>query len=97
MCVYLTSVLVPVDGGWSEWSHWGSCDRACGKGHHTRHRYCNQPIPKHGGKGCQGDWQAHEVCNKEKCPGEWLLSYLLEPYPSRNTMLKRCYMDVVTS
>lgn len=46
-------------GGWSSWGPWRSlteCSQVCGKGTKLiiRHRYCNNPKPRCGGKICQG-------------------------------------------
>ena len=47
--VFLFSFLL-VDGGWGDWTVWGSCNTLTGK--KTRSRVCNKPTPKNGGKAC---------------------------------------------
>ncbi|XP_041653570.1 netrin receptor UNC5A isoform X4 [Cheilinus undulatus] len=59
------TVLVYVDGGWSEWSKWSACGADCSM---WRSRECTQPSPGTGGKECQGlDLQSLN-CTSEQCP-----------------------------
>ncbi|XP_069553069.1 netrin receptor UNC5A isoform X3 [Brachyistius frenatus] len=59
------TVLVYVDGGWSEWSKWSACGADCSM---WRSRECTQPSPGTGGKFCQGlDLQSLN-CTSEQCP-----------------------------
>uniref|UniRef100_A0A672IRL2 Netrin receptor UNC5 n=1 Tax=Salarias fasciatus TaxID=181472 RepID=A0A672IRL2_SALFA len=59
------TVLVYVDGGWSEWSKWSACGADCSM---WRSRDCTQPSPGTGGKECQGlDFQSLN-CTSEQCP-----------------------------
>ena len=60
-----------LDGGYSEWSDWGTCDRSCGGGAQVRTRICNRPVPSGGGKRCHALGPAIQVkrCNRKGCPG----------------------------
>ncbi|XP_028661345.1 complement component C6 [Erpetoichthys calabaricus] len=49
-----------VDGYWSCWSPWSTCDAMMKK---TRTRSCNNPIPANGGKGCVGVSQEEQDCH----------------------------------
>ncbi|CAK9299497.1 unnamed protein product, partial [Gordionus sp. m RMFG-2023] len=49
----------PVDGKWSRWSEWSSCDNICGMGKKIRYRLCNNPLPQKLGFYCLG--MAHET------------------------------------
>ena len=42
----------PVDGQWSPWSQFSTCEGHCGRGQKTRSRHCSQPPPANGGKPC---------------------------------------------
>ena len=61
--------VVPVDGGYTEWSDWGECSATCGGGVRTRLRTCTNPSSKDGGKNCDGLEPAdeREACNEEDC------------------------------
>ena len=57
------------DGRWGSWSVWTNCTRVCGGGLRTRHRFCNNPTPAHGGQDCVGNRIQTANCNTERCPG----------------------------
>eukprot|EP00111_Clytia_hemisphaerica_P007868 TCONS_00022855-protein len=63
----------PVDGKWGNWTSFGSCSKSCGGGFQIRSRACNNPIPKYGGKDCQGMFKENRTCNTQNCPvnGGW--------------------------
>ncbi|XP_074788292.1 complement component C6 [Athene noctua] len=50
---------VAVDGRWSCWSEWSSCDASFKT---RRTRECNNPSPMNGGKPCEGEWEEEEDC-----------------------------------
>lgn len=57
-----------VDGGWSAWQSWSSCNQPCDGGDRTRLRLCNKPEPQNGGKPCSGDKEITQRCNTQPCP-----------------------------
>ncbi|XP_060568737.1 A disintegrin and metalloproteinase with thrombospondin motifs adt-2-like [Ruditapes philippinarum] len=62
-----------VDGGWSSWSQWSSCDVTCGNGLLLRQRTCNNPTPQNGGLDCPGNKIEKKSCSLQLCPvhGGW--------------------------
>ncbi|XP_071484592.1 A disintegrin and metalloproteinase with thrombospondin motifs 6-like [Diadema antillarum] len=65
-------VPAPIDGGWSEWEgEFTTCSKTCGTGVVWRRRYCKNPSPRHGGKGCVGSSAIMRLCNTEEfgCDG----------------------------
>lgn len=46
--------IVPVDGGWNEWSSWGEGSQTIEPGSRSRTRPCNNPVPVFGGTYCDG-------------------------------------------
>ncbi|XP_078378120.1 properdin-like [Oculina patagonica] len=58
----------PVDGGWSDWSAWGSCTVTCGGGTQTRTRTCTNPPPSNGGLPCSGPATESQQCGTASCP-----------------------------
>ncbi|XP_073244555.1 SCO-spondin-like isoform X1 [Porites lutea] len=65
--------LCPVHGGWSSWTQWGACSKTCGNGKQYSRRYCNNPVPKYGGKRCYGAAVKTRECKVRPCPvnGRW--------------------------
>ncbi|XP_057304821.1 uncharacterized protein LOC130641845 isoform X1 [Hydractinia symbiolongicarpus] len=63
-----TEKLVAVHGVWGDWSQWTVCNKGCSSGTRKRHRFCNQPIPKHNGNDCSGSRLQEENCNTDPCP-----------------------------
>ena len=57
-----SSYLIPVHGGWDNWSNFGTCSKTCGPGKETRTRTCNNPVPAHGGDECDGDKIEEKNC-----------------------------------
>ncbi|XP_028394319.1 uncharacterized protein LOC114518504 isoform X2 [Dendronephthya gigantea] len=60
----------PVDGNFGPWSAWSVCTATCGGGAMSRFRNCSDPIPMHGGKGCERIGAAFEIksCSDSYCP-----------------------------
>ncbi|KAG9262173.1 A disintegrin and metalloproteinase with thrombospondin motifs 1 [Astyanax mexicanus] len=58
----------PVNGGWGSWGDWGDCSRTCGGGVQYSFRDCDNPLPKNGGKYCEGKRIQYRSCNTEACP-----------------------------
>ena len=52
-----------VDGGWSTWSTWTSCNKPCGGGSRQRFRSCDSPMAEFGGEDCGGEDMEDEDCN----------------------------------
>ncbi|XP_056401856.1 complement component C6-like [Hyla sarda] len=50
---------VVVDGSWSCWSAWSSCDAFSNR---KRTRVCNNPAPRNGGKACEGPQTEEDYC-----------------------------------
>ncbi|XP_057304151.1 uncharacterized protein LOC130641387 isoform X2 [Hydractinia symbiolongicarpus] len=57
----------PVDGGWSEWSLWGSCSKTCNTGTREHTRVCDNPAPVGTGAPCIGPKAESEHCNTDPC------------------------------
>ncbi|OWK60123.1 A disintegrin and metalloproteinase with thrombospondin motifs 1 [Lonchura striata] len=58
----------PVHGGWGSWGVWGECSRSCGGGVQYSFRECDNPVPRNGGKYCEGKRVQYRSCNIEDCP-----------------------------
>lgn len=60
----------PIDGGYSNWSEWGLCNKLCGPGLQSRNRNCDNPPPALGGKDCSvlGEEIEFRKCNMKDCP-----------------------------
>ena len=56
-----------IAGNWSKWSSWSACNRQCGGGIKFSERDCTDPIPKNGGKFCDGESKRYQVCNTMEC------------------------------
>ena len=65
------SIILAVDGAWSEWSEWNACSKTCVGGYKTRSRKCDNPAPQNDGEECRGVAEERESCqegNGVKCP-----------------------------
>ncbi|XP_066436092.1 properdin isoform X2 [Eleutherodactylus coqui] len=63
-----------VDGQWGAWQADSECSVTCGVGRIRQKRVCNDPAPRHGGRGCEGPTSRQSICNTNKpCPidGQW--------------------------
>ena len=49
-----------MDGAWSYWGEWGSCDSVTGR--KKRRRKCDNPPPSNGGAYCSGPSADEELC-----------------------------------
>ncbi|XP_008984777.1 A disintegrin and metalloproteinase with thrombospondin motifs 1 [Callithrix jacchus] len=58
----------PFHGSWGMWGPWGDCSRTCGGGVQYTMRECDNPVPKNGGKYCEGKRVRYRSCNIEDCP-----------------------------
>ncbi|XP_067849450.1 A disintegrin and metalloproteinase with thrombospondin motifs 1 [Heptranchias perlo] len=70
-CVNQTSMKdynTPVHGSWGPWGSWGECSRTCGGGVQYSFRHCNNPVPRNGGKYCEGKRVQYKSCNTMECP-----------------------------
>jgi hypothetical protein len=64
-----------VDGSWSPWSTLDTpCVNVatgrlatCGGGVQMRYRSCSEPMPRCGGRVCDGDSQKQDPCNIDSC------------------------------
>ncbi|XP_071177833.1 scavenger receptor cysteine-rich type 1 protein M160-like [Mytilus edulis] len=63
----------PVDGSWSPWSIWNTCNVTCGGGTQWRSRHCDNPSPLYGGINCGTDSYDFIDCNTDNCrvDGSW--------------------------
>ncbi|ELV13285.1 A disintegrin and metalloproteinase with thrombospondin motifs 4 [Tupaia chinensis] len=58
----------PQAGGWGPWGPWGDCSRTCGGGVQFSSRDCTRPVPRNGGKYCEGRRTRFRSCRPEDCP-----------------------------
>ncbi|XP_045179462.1 A disintegrin and metalloproteinase with thrombospondin motifs adt-1-like [Mercenaria mercenaria] len=73
ICPRFCGLCSLVDGAWTDWSAWSSCDVTCENGTQSRHRTCTNPAPANGGLNCTGNEMETKVCQRELCPvhGGW--------------------------
>uniref|UniRef100_H0VSR4 SCO-spondin n=1 Tax=Cavia porcellus TaxID=10141 RepID=H0VSR4_CAVPO len=62
-----SSTTCPVDGAWSPWEPWSSCDVCVGQSY--RRRTCTQPPSSEGGRPCAGAHEQSRPCwdNSTEC------------------------------
>ncbi|XP_068747395.1 protein sidekick-2-like [Montipora capricornis] len=76
----------PIDGGWSDWSHWSLCTRDF-NGMQMRTRECVNPKPRFGGIPCKGSTTVMRGCtNTSSCQQEFPLRFQTEGNPSTGLM-----------
>ena len=80
-----------MNGNWGKWGSFGNCNKPCNGGTQVRIRYCNNPYPNHGGRGCVGSSLSSQSCNTQKCPGEFILSSFLVLSVSMRSLLPKEY------
>ncbi|XP_057686366.1 A disintegrin and metalloproteinase with thrombospondin motifs 1 [Corythoichthys intestinalis] len=76
----------PINGGWGVWGPWGDCSRTCGGGVQYSFRSCDDPLPKNGGKYCEGKRIQYRSCHTEPCPDTNGLSFREEQCLAHNDM-----------
>lgn len=76
----------PVNGGWGVWGPWGDCSRTCGGGVQYSFRNCDSPLPKNGGKFCEGKRIQYRSCNTDACPDTNGLTFREEQCLAHNDM-----------
>ncbi|XP_059097970.1 hemicentin-1-like [Tigriopus californicus] len=57
----------PVHGGFNEWLN-GTCSTTCGTGQLIQIRECSNPIPRFGGRNCEGVFTRLIPCEMDPCP-----------------------------
>ncbi|XP_022803075.1 coadhesin-like [Stylophora pistillata] len=62
-----------VNGGWSDWSDYGECNKTCGRGRKYKYRTCTNPPPSNGGKDCRGKARKGKKCKLASCRDKFVL------------------------
>ncbi|XP_004688151.1 PREDICTED: A disintegrin and metalloproteinase with thrombospondin motifs 4 [Condylura cristata] len=75
---------IPQAGGWGPWGSWGGCSRSCGGGVQFSSRDCTRPIPRNGGKYCEGRRTRFRSCNTQDCPAGSALTFREEQCAAYN-------------
>ena len=78
-----------VNGSWSSWNIWSSCNKSCDGGYQSKFRTCSSPPSSHGGVQClMGDKVSRgenetmvQMCNMEECSSEYFQNYILLQCP----------------
>ncbi|XP_020653114.3 A disintegrin and metalloproteinase with thrombospondin motifs 4 [Pogona vitticeps] len=73
--VELKAYHIPIHGSWGRWGPWGECSRTCGGGVQYSTRECDKPVPRNGGKYCEGKRTQYRSCNVKACPDGNALTY----------------------
>ncbi|XP_026572106.1 A disintegrin and metalloproteinase with thrombospondin motifs 4 [Pseudonaja textilis] len=77
----LKAYNIPTNGGWGPWGPWGDCSRSCGGGVQYSTRECNKPVPRNGGKYCEGKRTQFRSCNVQDCPDGNAIN--IHPFPDQ--------------
>ncbi|KAH0624886.1 hypothetical protein JD844_032766 [Phrynosoma platyrhinos] len=78
----------PVHGGWGLWGPWGECSRSCGGGVQYSLRECDNPVPRNGGKYCEGKRVQYRSCNIDDCPDNGGKTFREEQCETHNDISK---------
>lgn len=81
----------PVHGSWGPWGPWGDCSRTCGGGVQYTMRECDNPVPKNGGKYCEGKRVRYRSCNIEDCPENNGKTFRMEQCEAHNEFSKASF------
>ncbi|XP_032621021.1 A disintegrin and metalloproteinase with thrombospondin motifs 4 [Chelonoidis abingdonii] len=73
--VEMKAFNTPTPGGWGPWGPWGECSRSCGGGVQFSTRECNKPVPRNGGKYCEGKRTQYRSCSTQECPDGTALTF----------------------
>ena len=73
----IRTVSILVNGGFSLWSAWTTCSKACGTGSQSRRRTCSNPVPADGGQNCTGEYEQAKSCKLTSCPGKYVMLSLV--------------------
>ncbi|XP_032888273.1 A disintegrin and metalloproteinase with thrombospondin motifs 1 isoform X1 [Amblyraja radiata] len=90
-CVNQSSIKdysTPVHGSWGMWGSWGDCSRTCGGGVQYSFRHCDNPVPRNGGKYCEGKRVQYRSCNTMDCPYKNGITYREEQCEAHNDFSK---------
>ena len=74
---FFCHLFLKANGGYGQWSGYGTCSKSCGGGIRLRSRQCNNPTPKNGGDDCEklGPAKESRPCKTHACPTGKLLSF----------------------
>lgn len=74
VCNWMICLIIPylVEGTWTLWSAWSTCDVTCDNGTQARLRMCYNPSISTEELACEGSLTDLRECQKDPCPGESL-------------------------
>ncbi|XP_028324542.1 netrin receptor UNC5B isoform X3 [Gouania willdenowi] len=88
------TLIVYVDGGWTEWAKWSACGTECT---HWRSRECQAPQPLNGGKHCSGSMMESKNCTEGLCARNKKVSIEHASHPAGPTMGVAVYTGLVVA